>query len=50
MNVEDGQIDEADLLATLCAALGIDPKKQNLSDIGRPFRIAEGDPVREVLA
>lgn len=50
MNVEDGQIDEADLLATLCAALGIDPKKQNLSDIGRPFRIAEGDPVRDVLA
>jgi len=49
MTVEDGEIDEADLLATLCAALGVDPRKQNISDIGRPFRIAEGDPVRDVL-
>lgn len=49
MTVEDGQINESDLLATLCAALAIDPKKQNLSEVGRPIRIAEGQAVREVL-
>jgi hypothetical protein len=50
MTVEEGEIDETDLLATLCAALGVDPRKQNVSDIGRPFKIAEGEPVKEVLA
>jgi hypothetical protein len=50
MTVEEGEIDETDLLATLCAALGVDPRRQNVSDIGRPFKIAEGEPVKEVLA
>jgi hypothetical protein len=50
MTVEDGQIDVGDLLATLCAALGIDPKQQNMSDVGRPFKIAEGQPIQAVLA
>jgi uncharacterized protein (DUF1501 family) len=49
MEVTDGRIDQGDLLATLCAALGIDPRKQNISDIGRPFKIAEGQPVAAVL-
>jgi uncharacterized protein (DUF1501 family) len=47
--VEEGQIGVGDLLATLCAALGIDPKRQNMSDIGRPFKIAEGQPIQAVL-
>lgn len=50
MTVEDGKIGVGDLLATLCGALGIDPKRQNVSDIGRPFKIAEGKAVAEVLA
>ena len=50
MSVTQGQTDVGDLLATLCRALGIDARKQNLSDIGRPFRIAEGKPIAEVLA
>ena len=49
MSATEGQTDVGDLLATLCQALGVDPRKQNLSDIGRPFRIAEGKPIREVL-
>lgn len=49
MTVEDGEIGVGDLLATLCCALGIDPKRQNTSDIGRPFRIAEGKPIASVL-
>ena len=30
-----------DLLATLCAALGIDHTKQNPSNVGRPIRIVD---------
>jgi hypothetical protein len=41
-----------DLLATACLALGIDPLKQNQSNVGRPIRIVDKDsrPLREVLA
>jgi hypothetical protein len=49
MTVTEGQTDVGDLLATLAHALGIDPRKQNLSDIGRPFRIAEGKPIEQIL-
>ena len=49
MQVEDGKIDVGDLIATACAAAGIDPASQNVSDIGRPFKIAEGQPVKAVL-
>ncbi len=50
--VEEKPVGVPDLLATLCTLLGIDPKKQNLSNIGRPIRIADpaGRPVKEVLA
>lgn len=47
--VEEGKIDVGTLLATLCKALEIDPGKQNISEVGRPIRIAEGEPVQEVL-
>lgn len=50
MTVEEGKIDVGDLLATLCVALGIDPRRQNTSDIGRPFKIADGMPVKQVLS
>ena len=30
-----------DLIATICRALGIDPARQNLSNMGRPIRIVE---------
>jgi hypothetical protein len=40
------------LLATIAAALGIDIKKQNRSNVGRPIRIVEptARPIMEVLA
>lgn len=50
MTVEDGKIDVGDLLATLCHALDIDHRRLNISEIGRPFKIAEGAPVKQVLA
>ncbi len=50
--VEDRPVSVPDLLATVCAALGIDHEKQNQSNVGRPMRIVEkgARPIREVLA
>ena len=36
-----------DFLATVCRALGIDPTRQNMSNVGRPIRIA--DPNAQVI-
>lgn len=49
MQVEEHPVEVGALLATLCAALGVDPDKQQLSDLGRPFNIAEGRPIKELL-
>ena len=48
--VEDGKVDVPDLMSTLCKALGVDPEDQNMSEVGRPIRIAEGKPIPEILA
>jgi len=50
-SVEDRPVAVADLMATICQGLGIDPTKQNLSNVGRPIRIADfgSKPVKEVL-
>jgi hypothetical protein len=39
--IEERPVRVPDLLATVCLALGIDPQKQNMSDVGRPIRIVE---------
>jgi len=49
MTVEDGKVGVGDVLATACAALGIDPGNTNMSDVGRPIKIAEGTPIGAVL-
>ena len=50
--VEERPGRRSDLLATVCQALGIDPEKQNMSNVGRPIRIVDktAKPVTEVLA
>ncbi len=48
--VIDGQINEQDLLATLCQALGVDPRTENIAEGGRPIAIAEGRVATEVLS
>jgi uncharacterized protein (DUF1501 family) len=52
MAVEDRPVSVPDLLATVCLATGIDPTKQNLSNVGRPIRVVDQSarPLREVLA
>jgi hypothetical protein len=42
MTIEaDRRTSVPDLLATVCRALGIDPTRQNLSNVGRPIRIVD---------
>jgi hypothetical protein len=50
--VEERVTTTVDLLATACQALGIDHKKMNMSNVGRPLPIVDksADPVTEVLA
>jgi hypothetical protein len=52
MTVEERPVAVPDLLATICHAIGIDPTKQNMSNVNRPIRIVEqaAKPVKEVLA
>ena len=51
MTVEENTTSVGDLMATICLALGIDPMKQNQSNVGRPIRIADkaAQPIKEVL-
>lgn len=50
--VEERPVAVADLMATICLALGLDPARQNMSSVGRPIRLVEPgfQPLREVLA
>jgi hypothetical protein len=50
MTVEENKVDVPDVLATLCRAIGIDPATENISEQGRPIKIAEGTPIEAVLA
>ena len=51
LKVEERLVTVPDLVSTACLALGIDPRKQNMSNVGRPIRIAdpEAKPLKEVL-
>ena len=41
----------ADLFCTICRSLDINPRKENMTPIGRPIRIVDGgEPVRELFA
>jgi Protein of unknown function (DUF1501) len=47
----DRPVKVADLMATICLALGVDPFAQNMSNLGRPIRLADPEavPVAEIL-
>jgi hypothetical protein len=50
--VEERPVSAQDFLATVCEALGIDPLKQNQSNVGRPIRIVDkcAKPIKEIIA
>jgi hypothetical protein len=52
MTIQDRPVTCPDLIATICSAVGIDPLKQNMSNVGRPIRLAdpEAKPVKEILS
>lgn len=51
LSVDDRPVSVPDLLSSICLALGIDPLKQNMSNVGRPIRIVEpgANPLKEIL-
>jgi uncharacterized protein (DUF1501 family) len=50
--IEQRPVTVPDLLATVCRALGIDPRKSNLSNIGRPISVVDkaGKPMQDILS
>jgi hypothetical protein len=52
MAVEDRPVSVPDFLGTVCMALGLDPRTQNQSNVGRPIRLVEptAKPIKEVVA
>jgi hypothetical protein len=52
MSVVERPVGVGDFLATICGGLGIDPSKQNVSNVGRPIRIVDpkASPIKEALA
>jgi len=52
LTVVERPVTTPDLLATICRALNLDPRKQNMSNVGRPIRLVDPDarPIEEILA
>ncbi len=50
-DVSERPVTVPDLFCTFCHALGIDPRRENMTPIGRPIRVVDGgQPVRELFA
>jgi hypothetical protein len=49
MEVAENPVQVGDVLATLSSAVGVDPATQNISELGRPIRIAEGKAIADIL-
>jgi hypothetical protein len=49
--IEQRPVSVPDLLATVCLALGIDPRKSNQSNVGRPISIVDkaGNPLEDIV-
>lgn len=50
MQVAEQPVEVGQVLATTVRAAGIDPARRNLSELGRPIRIVEGEPIEALLA
>jgi uncharacterized protein (DUF1501 family) len=52
MTVANNPVTVPNFMATVVKALGLDPTKQNMSNVGRPIRLADAGskPIAEVLA
>jgi hypothetical protein len=51
MDVKQHPVSVADLFCTFCHALKINPRKENMSGVGRPIKVVDGgQPVKELFA
>jgi hypothetical protein len=50
MDIEENKVGVTDVLATLCAALGVPPETENNAITGRPIKIVNGSPIDGLLA
>ena len=50
MRVEEDKTSVGEVLATLCAALGVPPETENISDAGRPVKIVDDIPIDRLLS
>jgi uncharacterized protein (DUF1501 family) len=48
--VEENEVAIGDVLATLCAALGVPPDRENITPSNRPIKLADGKPIHDILA
>jgi arylsulfatase A-like enzyme len=49
MEVIENKVGVEDLLATVCAALGVDPETENEGEDGRPIKISDGTPISGLI-
>ncbi len=47
--VEEKPVTVQQVLATAAASVGVDPAIENMSELGRPLKIIEGEPINELL-
>jgi hypothetical protein len=47
--VRDNAVTPGDYLATICAACGLDPAREVRDLQNRPFKICDGEPIRDIL-
>ena len=50
MHVSEAPTTVHEVLATLCAALGVAPDTQNIANTGRPIPIVDGLPIQTILS
>lgn len=50
LKIEENPMQIGDVLATLCAAVGVPPHHENITPAARPIKVAEGSPIAELLA
>jgi hypothetical protein len=51
LDVKDRPVTVSDLFCTFCQALAINPRKENMSGVGRPIKIVDGgQPVQELFS
>jgi len=52
MTIAENAVNVPNFVATVCKGLGLDHTKQNMSNVGRPIRLADANskPIKEVLS